>query len=459
MMNNCRMHKYRMDSGETVRTLNELSTESRSHLRAHTLSLIVICLFGVSGCRSFRPSDGEGLFAKSDLLSTDSIRGPLERVLYSEDEGVLEKGQKFSARGRRQVEAARKQFDEGKYAAALKNYKAIANKYEESAIGEEAWFRIGECHYAMKQYPHAQDAYDKLFADYPSTKYVSDASQRLFSIASIWLEISEPASKSQIKTVSQQVKVDNPAKTNASSSAPSVRFGLIPNFFDETRPFLDTRGRARKALKSVWLNDPTGPIADDALMLTATYYLRQGNSIEADRYFEILRQEYPESPHLEDAFVLGSHAKQMSYQGPYYDNTSLVSAKNLKEQTLSMFPNSESREQVREDLKKLYLYEAQDAWADVQFYQRKDNPSAVAIHCQRVIEDFPDTRYAELARRTILQIDPAAYRRLPGLTDFVKSLPTESMAPQRSQERPSGTPVKSVSAPNDKKRRFRLPGF
>lgn len=450
-----------MDSVQTRRTLKRPSVESGGHLRAYSLSLIIICLVSVAGCRSFRPSDGEGLFAKSDLLSTDNIRGPLERVLYSEDEGALEKGQKFSAQGRRQVEAARKQFDDGKYPAALKNYKAIAKKYAESAIGEEAWFRIGECNYAMKQYPAAQDAYEKLFADYPSTKYVSDASQRLFSIASIWLEVSEPAAKSQIKTVSQQVEVDNPARTNASASDPSVRFGLIPNFFDPTRPLLDTRGRARKALKSVWLNDPTGPIADDALMLTATYYLRQGNNIEADRYFEILRQEYPESPHLEKAFVLGSHAKQMSYQGPYYDKTSLVSAKNLKEQTLTMFPNSDDREEIRKDLSRLYLAEAQRAWTRVEFYQQKDNPASVAIQCMEVIQEFPDTRYAEMARRTILRIDPAAYRRLPGLTDFVKSLPTESIAPPKTQDRPSGTPVKSVSTPasTDNKPRFRLPGF
>lgn len=452
------MHTHRMDSVATGRMVKEPSDLSGKNLRAQTLALI-ICLLVISGCRSFRPSDGEGLFAKSDLLNTDNIRGPLERVLYSEDEDALTKGRKFSAQGRRQVEAARKQYDDGQYAAALKNYKAIANKYEDSAIGEEAWFRIGECHYAMKQYPDAQDAYDKLFVDYPSTKYVSDASQRLFSIASIWLEVSEPASKSRIKTVSQQVEVDKPAQTNASAGDPSVRYGLIPNFFDRTRPFLDTRGRAKKALKSVWMNDPSGPIADDALMLTATHYLRKGNNIEADRYFELLRQTYPNSPHLEEAFVLGSHAKQMSYQGPYYDNTSLVSARNLKEQTLSMFPNSESRKQVRDDLKKLYLYEAQDAWADVQFYQKKDNPSAVAINCQRVIEEFPDTRYAELARRTILQIDPASYRRLPGITEFVKSLPTESIAPQKSQDRPSGPPVKSVSTPTDNKPRFRLPGF
>lgn len=428
------------------------------------LAIAAILVLPATGCRSLRPSDGEGLFADS-MLSTESIRGPLERVMAKDQQDPLAAGQKFSAAGRRQVETARKQFDDGQYAAALKNYEAIAKKYSESAIGEEAWFRIGECHYELKQYPKAQDAYDKLFADYPSTKYVSKASQRLFVIARSWLEVADPSSGSTIKTVSQTVEIDESPKTESSSGDPSVRYSLIPNFFDRTRPLLDTRGRARKALKSIWLNDPTGPLADDALMLTATYYLKRGNHVEADRYYENLREMYPDSPHLEKAFVLGSHAKQMSYQGPYYDNTSLVSARNLKEQTLTLFPNSEDREQVRRDLKVLYLREAQDAWADVELYQQKDNPAAIAIHCRRVIEDYGDTRYGEMARRTLLSLDPRSYQRLPGMQEFVELLPKS--APARQPEEPAEPErrVKSVSAsstddePAKPKRWFGIPGF
>ena len=53
----------------------------------HALQLVVVLVVGLStlsGCRSFRPSDGEGLFAKSDLLNTDKLRGPLE--LYGKGE-------------------------------------------------------------------------------------------------------------------------------------------------------------------------------------------------------------------------------------------------------------------------------------------------------------------------------------------------------------------------------------
>lgn len=416
--------------------------------------LAFVLLAACSGCRSLRPSAGEGIFAAKDLLSTDRIRGPLERALHGEED-ALTRGEKFSDEALRQVELARKQYDDRQYAQAAKTYKSIAKKYPETSIGEEAWFRQGECHFAMKEYSKAQDAYDKLFADYPSTRYVADASQRMFTIAKIWLEVSDPVAKSAIKTVSSETVVEGAQEPRLNSS-PSARYGLIPNFFDESRPLFDTRGRARNALKSIWLNDPTGPLADDALMLTASYYLRKGNYLEADRYFEILREEYPDSPHLEDAFVLGAHVKQQAYQGPFYDGTTLVAAEDLKQKTLTLFPNSEERQQVREDLQRIYLLKAQRAWSNVELWKRKDNPRAIAIQSMQLISEYPETKYAEMARQEIRRIDPKLVRDLPGMTEFLQSLPESAPAPAEVPPASDEPPVKSVS---DSQPRRSLLGF
>ena len=454
-MNQCRMQDHRKDSVPAGRETHRPAAATAT-LRCRAVLLSLTLLVVASGCRSLRPSDGEGLFAGSDLLSTESIRGPLERALLTEED-VLTRGEKFSPEALEQVETARKQFDDGQYALAVKNYNAIAKKYPESSIGEEAWFRMGECYFAMHQYPKSQDAYDKLFKDYPSTKYVADASQRMFTIAKIWLEVSDPVAKTAIKTVSSTTETETPNTPRPSADSLSARYGLIPNFFDKTRPVFDTRGRAREALKSIWLNDPTGPLADDALMLTASYYLRKGNHLEADRYFEILREEYPDSPHLEDAFVLGAHVKQMSYQGPHYDGTTLVSAEDLKKRTLTMFPNSKDRQKVREDLNRLYLLKAQRAWSQVDLWKRKANPRAVAIQAMQLINEFPDTPYADRARQELRRIDPNLISDLPGMTEFLKSLPEQQSAPQQNDADPATErPVKSVSANSSSGRLFGL---
>ncbi|MCA9083024.1 MAG: tetratricopeptide repeat protein [Planctomycetaceae bacterium] len=440
----------------TSRRMLHCRTESafaRHHgcLRQIAARVLTVCILtstlAAVGCRSLRPSDHEGIFA-GGLLSTDGIRGPLERSLSRSDD-PLQSGEKFSPEGQKQVEIARNLYDQQKYEEAIKVYKKLTKKYENSSIGEEAWFYMGECYFALKDYPKAQDSYDKLFADYPSTKYVADTSERMFQIARIWLEITDPVTKSNIKSVSHSEAADEaPSKP---SSDPTVRYGLLPNFHNRQRPVFDTAGRARNALKSIWLNDPTGPLADDALMLTAAYYLRRNNYIEADRYLEILRDEYPDSPHLEDAFVLGGHVKQMSYQGPYYDGTTLISAENLKERTLQMFPASGDREQVRKDLQEIYLMKAQRAWASVDLWKRKDNPRAVVVQAIQVANDFPDTRFGAMARQELRSADPNLVKDLPGVLEFIQSLPEESEATAPPSEKRN--PVKSVSFPDPDQKR------
>jgi outer membrane protein assembly factor BamD (BamD/ComL family) len=205
----------------------------------------------------------------------------------------------------------------------------------------------------------------------------------------------------------------------------------------------DTQGRALECLKSIWMNDPTGPLADDSLMLTATYYQRHDNYVEADRYFEILREEYPDSPHLEEAFLLGAHVKQMSYQGPYYEGRELTGARKLKEQSLQLFPASHSRQQLRKDLDQLYLLEAQRAWSKVEYYQKKRRPRAVAIACIQVVSEYPDTSFAKDARAILRTIDRKEMQGLPEVSEFLESMPpTEPPRPQAADE---GSPVKSVS--------------
>ena len=405
--------------------------------------LLIICIAtATTGCRSWRPSDGEGIFAMRDVLSTDSIRGPLERVL-GEDEDPLTAGLKYSEEAQQEINLARKQFDDGRFDDATKSYKRLAKKYRNSSVGEEAQYQLAECYFATKQYPKAQDAFSQLFEDYPSTRYVEPSSRRLFMIARTWLELAEPAASSQIRTVSMEEPVEADSEPRQSRD-PTLNYRILPNFHDRTRPTFDTQGRALQALKAIWLNDPTGPLADDALMLTATYHLRRGNHVEADHYFQILREEYSDSPHLEDAFVLGSHVKLMSYQGPYYDGTSLQGAQKLKEQTLQLFPDVEERQKLREELRRLYMLDAQRAWYRVQYWQKKDNPRAVAVACLQVISEYPDTRYAEECRGMLASIDRSKLIGLPGIEQVLNSLPETS-----TQNGPTPIPANRIKSVSD----------
>ena len=425
------------------------------------LRSVLICAVLVSallsGCSTFSRDSDSGTMDLSSMLRPGSIRGPLERSLFG-SENPLEMGRRFTAEERRQVELCRTAFESGDYELAIKRGKKAAKKFKETSLGEEAQFYIAESYYAQGEFGKAQDGYDQLFQDYPSTRYVEPATRRLFAIAREWLEISDPVAKSSIRQVSGE-KVVEEGPPPKPSSDPTLRVPILPNFHDKSRPWFDTQGNALKCLKSIWMNDPTGPLADDALMLTATYYQRKQNYVEADRYFEILRDEYPDSPHLEDAFVLGSHVKQMSYQGPYYEGRELKGAQKLKEQSLHLFPASLERQQIRTDLQKIYLQEAERAWVEVEYYQKKRNPRAVAVACIQLISEYPDTPYAKDARTILRSVDRRELKKLPQeVTDFVNAMPAEAAPKPSVADRPE--PVKSVSDSADEESRggrFRLP--
>lgn len=405
----------------TVPTTNVFAPANRSARRETRLfdrtARFATCavLFGVlaSGCQSLglnQPTEDEQY---RKLSNTDGILGPMARAVQTSLYGDVQKNA-VNPELTKQLDAANRLYSDGKYGEAAATFRRIASTEKLTAFGEEAQFMLGESYYQQGRFANAQDAYEKLLEDYPSTRRVDDVTNRLFRVASAWLDVPIPkAAASDIQQASyEDGGAADPQKLNTNDI--TVKVPLLPNFHDKSRPMFDTKGRALLALKSIWLNDPTGPLADDALMMTATHYLKKNNYVEADRYYKILREDFAKSPHVEKAFVLGSHAKMMSYQGPHYEGNTLKQARELKESTLRLFPNNEQRQKIREELQDIYDAEARRQWVLVEFWQKKGEPRAVALQCRQLMEAFPESKYAEQARAVLGKIDPKLLSDLPG---------------------------------------------
>ncbi|MEO2030644.1 MAG: tetratricopeptide repeat protein [Planctomycetaceae bacterium] len=406
-----------------------------------------ICSMAFAGCQSTAGEKSGGWLSSATAPAVNAARNFWNGSGDDLTRDALAYGNKFSAEGRREVEATRKLFDNGEYELAIKRYKKAAENYEGTSAGEEAQFRLAECWFALQRYPKAQDGYDQLFADYPSTRFVQPATKRLYQIAQNWLDLADPAHRSRIRTVSAvEVAYEAPKDAPPPPSAPSLKYRVLPNFGDKTRPVFDTQGRALKALKSIWLNDPTGPLADDALMATASYYLRKQDYVEADRYFNILRDEYSDSPHTKDAFLLGSHVRLMSYQGPSYDGTALEGADELTAQSLNLFPDSQERPQLRKDLQKIHLLKAQRVWHRVLYYEKKGSDRAVGLTCVQLMNEFPNTKFADMARDRLATLDRNELKVLPGFDRVLESLPSRPPPREKPRAARLGRKVKSVSA-------------
>jgi outer membrane protein assembly factor BamD (BamD/ComL family) len=359
--------------------------------------------------------DAAALKDDDPARSVDDIVGPLQRqaMKRTATRDIAPKDEQDHAA----LRVAQKQFDDGQYAIAARGFKAIAKKRKKSKfelfgssskdrptydpIREEAVFYMAESQFMQNRLSDATSNYQMLVKDYPSTRYMDESTRRLFEISKQWLGVDGFATTDEIRQVNAE---EGAGDAPLSSQKPKSRFNYLPNFNDSSRPVFDQGGHALKALKTIWLNDPSGPLADDSLMLAATYYLRNENYREADRLFTILREQFPKSPHLQNAFVLGSHVKLMSYQGAAYDEQLLSDSKQLKEQSLRLFPDLPEGDRVRRELKSINDAEAKREWELVVFYEKKRKPKAIVISCREILAKYPNSSYAPRARAKLAEL-------------------------------------------------------
>lgn len=404
------------------------------------LALLVGGSVVFSGCGSLSltsnrsvPGDPVAVRSQSPI---SNIMGPTERSLKNRGYGAETAGTDADLDAARvELQNAKKLYDAGEHVAAEKAFKAIIKqrreKYETfgtkvrefwgvpdyasqniydnfgDPVEEDAIFLLGESQFAQQRYTRAQDSYDDLLNRYPSTRHMDRVTRQMFRIARYWLgfpnDLEKKETKSEIQLASKEEEEVNVSAGQASSS---WDIPLVPNFTDKTRPVYDADGRGLQALRSIWLHDATGPLADDALMLAANHNLRIRNFVEAKRLYELLRDQYPDSPHLQDAYLLGSHVTLASYEGPRYDGNALDKARDLKQTMLQIFPemNEKDRRMLEKEINEMHFAEIDRLWGQVEYYQTKGIPEATALHCNVIINRYPNSPHAEKARAALREI-------------------------------------------------------
>lgn len=412
--------------------------------RVWGLSALVVCVPLVAGCKSTFSADAlksgprslAGLAqvsADDDRPTIDNVMGPTERKLKQtswerEQQEAAANGTIDRIPGLAQYQAAEKLYQAGRYREAEQAFKALAKEranrglsFTERAakafqsgmldssggndfgdpVEEDALFMLAESQFKQKKYSWAQDSYDRLLEKYPSSRHLNDVTRRLFTIAQTWMGFPAPGEDDNVELASGELKKLNPRVGDRSFKRPS-----FINVTDRSRPVFDTAGRALQALQSIWLNDANGPLADDALMLTANYHLQTGDFVEAARVYQLLREQYPDSPHFKDAYLLDSHVRLASYEGPAYDDRALRESRELRETAQRLFPDlsQEQRERLERELERIEISEVEREWHKVLFYRRKGNEASMALHCNKILNKYPDSPFAESARRTLAEI-------------------------------------------------------
>ncbi|MBL8850857.1 MAG: outer membrane protein assembly factor BamD [Planctomycetaceae bacterium] len=389
-----------------------------------------------SGCQTGRSF--AALRPLDEPASIDGVMGPSERRLQAvswEQRREQLQNSGLNVEGLQEFDSAQRFYDAGEFKAAEKAFQTLAKQRARAGktwqgrwkdllarnktpatglfgsygdpIEEDALFMVAECQFAQKQYSWSQDSYGTLLEKYPSTRHLDDVTRRLFFIAQTWLGVPPTTAKVNDVQLVDHSENGDAEPTIAPVGGPSS-WPIVPNLIDRTRPVFDTHGRALQALESIWRHDAAGPLADDALMLQATYYQRKGDYVEAGRYYKLVREQYPDSPHFQSAFLLGSHVSLASYDGAEYEGGPLTESRQLKETSRHLFQNlsDEQKQRLDTELKVIREAEVEREWETVQFYLHKAQPESVAVHCNVILHNYPDSPYAQRAWETLEQIRP-----------------------------------------------------
>ncbi len=265
----------------------------------------------------------------------------------------------------------------GEFSAAKKLFDKARSRWPDSSLEEDAMFMVAECEFFSDDYPDASDDYANVLQKYENSRHLDTIVARQFAIARYWLDLQQ--------TDHQPF--------------------FVPNLTNQTKPWWDTTGNAHAVMQSVWINDPTGPLADDSVFATANDYFVSGRFTDADEYYKQLREDYPKSEHLANAFLLGIQAKLAVYQGPDYDATPLDESEKLIEQALLQFPTqlAAERDRILETRQLILNHKAERDWFMAEYFAGTKHYRAAERYYKRILKDAPSTEFATQAQSRLVE--------------------------------------------------------
>jgi outer membrane protein assembly factor BamD (BamD/ComL family) len=268
-------------------------------------------------------------------------------------------------------------FQQGKLEEAESLFAKLAKNRKGTPWGEKGQYYLAECQYQRGKLVPAHDSYEKLVADYPGTEYLDKLVSREYAIAQTWLALDDPKAKPEQKM-----------PWNAR--------------FNGERPLLDTRGSALQALEHVRHHDPTGPLADDAVLRIADEHMSLGDYESAALYYDQLSTDHPKSPFLQRAQLAAIDARIKGYLGPEYDGSGLEQARELIKQTMATFPDRPAgNEKLYHTLDLINDQEAERAFKVGDYYQRTGRVISAEYYFGKIRQRWPKSPWATQAKNRL----------------------------------------------------------
>ncbi len=143
-------------------------------------------------------------------------------------------------------------------------------------------------------------------------------------------------------------------------------------------------------------------VSERAGLRAADYYYDQGRFQEAvDSYTDFLRR-YPFSQYTRKAEIRRVEASLGTFKGLLFDFTPLIDASKRLPPIQEAYPQSSEELQARAIDDRIYQLEGQKDLEIARYYFRAGKKHASGYYYRRVIENWPDTTFAQTARKELV---------------------------------------------------------
>ena len=297
--------------------------------------------------------------------------------------------------------AAEALFKEGKSAEAETAFARLAKKRKGTNWGEKGQFHLAETQYQRGKLVAAHDSFELLIKDYPGTEFNDKVVDREYTIAQTWLAQGDP-------------------------KAPNAKKLPWYGHFNGELPLIDTQGHAIRALDHVRHHNPTGPLADDAVLRIADEYMGNRDYELAAIYYDQLIADHPKSPFLQKAQLATIDARMKGYLGPDYDGAGLEMAREVVKQTMATHPDKTAdNEKLYHTLDVINDQEAERAYRVGEYYLRAGYPASAEYYFAWIPQRWPKSQWSGKAKTQLASLakvprvlhDPSKIMSRPGSTD------------------------------------------
>jgi len=148
------------------------------------------------------------------------------------------------------------------------------------------------------------------------------------------------------------------------------------------------------------------PLAERAGIRIADYYYNRGEFPEAiDGYNDFLKR-YPYSQYVRKAEIRRAEASLGNFHGVLFDLTPLLDGRERIAAIASAYPQTAEQLQVKALEDRIYQMEGEKDLEVARYYWRAGKKYASAWYYRRVLENWPDTMWAQQARAELVRRMP-----------------------------------------------------